>query len=203
MITTIIFDLGGIVVPEAGNSILEGMAMYLAIPQAELSAFTAPLKARLTTGEMGLREMYVLLARGRGISLAAEDMLQMHIGLYRQFSTAMDANILGLIEKLKQNHTVVCLTNTEKEIAEYNKANTGIFDYFHKAFISTDMGMKKPDKEIYQKVIQEMNCRPAETIFIDDNPDYTQGARTAGIDSILYRGFEQLTQRLLSYGVRL
>lgn len=65
MITTIIFDLGGILVPEAGNSIQQGMAMYLAIPQTELAAFTSPLKARLTTGEITLHELYDSLAKSR------------------------------------------------------------------------------------------------------------------------------------------
>lgn len=62
--------------------------------------------------------------------------------------------------------------------------------------------MKKPDVGIYRAVIKELGCRYADAIFIDDNPDYIQGARNAGIDSILYKGFEQLTQKLTSYGVR-
>ncbi|MDI6738523.1 MAG: HAD-IA family hydrolase [Nanoarchaeota archaeon] len=200
MITTIIFDLGGILVPEAGNAIQEGMAMYLAIPQKELADFTAPLKAKLTTGEMTLHEMYGSLAKSRRLKLAADGMLKRHLELYGQHQTARDANILGLVEKLKQKHNVVCLTNTEKEIAEYNKQH-GLFAFFHKAFISTDMGMKKPDVEIYWAVIKELGCRHAETIFIDDNKDYIQGARNAGIDSILYKGLEHLKQKLISYGV--
>lgn len=201
MITAIIFDLGGILVPEAGNSIQEGMAMYLAIPQKSLAEFTAPLKAKLTTGEMTLHEMYDSLAKSRGFSLAADDMLKRHFELYEQHQTARDTNIFWLVEKLKQNYIVPCLTNTEEEIADYNKQH-GLFDIFHRAFISTDMGMKKPDRNIYDAVIKELGCRPADAIFIDDNPDYIQGARQAGIDSILYKGFEQLTQKLSSYGVR-
>ncbi len=201
MITTIIFDLGGILVPEAGNSIQQGMAMYLAIPQTELAAFTSPLKARLTTGEITLHELYDSLAKSRGLSLTADDMLNQHFELYKQHQTARDARILNLVEKLKLDYNVPCLTNTEKEIAEYNKQH-GLFAFFHKAFISTDMGMKKPDVGIYRAVIKELGCRHADAIFIDDNPDYIQGARNAGIDSILYKGFEQLTQKLTSYGVR-
>lgn len=201
MITTIIFDLGGILVPEAGNSIQEGMAMYLAMPQKELAEFAAPFKARLTTGEISLHEMYDSLSKSRGLKLIADDMLKRHFQLYEQHQTARDTNIFWLVEKLKQNYTVPCLTNTEKEIADYNKQH-GLFEIFHKAFISTDMGMKKPDVEIYQAVIKALNCRHAETIFIDDNKDYIQGARNAGIDSILYKNFEQLTKKLISYGVR-
>ncbi|MDD4877894.1 MAG: HAD family phosphatase [Candidatus Nanoarchaeia archaeon] len=197
----IIFDLGGILVPEAGNAILEGMAMYTAIPQKELAEFTAPLKAKLTTGEMTLREMYDSLSKSRGLSLTADDMLKRHFELYEQHQTERDARVLDLVEKLKLNYTVPCLTNTEKEIAEYNKQH-GLFSFFHKAFISTDMGMKKPDVQIYEAVIRELGCRPADAIFIDDNKDYIQGARNAGIDSILYKNFEQLTQKLASYGAK-
>lgn len=201
MITAIIFDLGGILVPEAGNAIQEGMAMYLAMPQKQLAEFTAPLKAKLTTGEMTLHELYDSLSKSRGLKLTADDMLKRHFELYEQHQTARDTNIFWLVEKLKQNYTVPCLTNTEKEIADYNKQH-GLFEIFHKAFISTGMGMKKPDVEIYEAVIRELGCRPADAIFIDDNRDYIQGARNAGIDSILYKGFEHLTQKLASYGAR-
>ena len=101
MITTIIFDLGGIVVTEAGNLIQEGMALYLAIPQTELAKFTMPLKARLTTGEMTLHDLYDSLAKSKGLSLTADDMLNRHFELYKQHLIEDDANLKEIYNNCK------------------------------------------------------------------------------------------------------
>jgi putative hydrolase of the HAD superfamily len=45
--------------------------------------------------------------------------------------------------------------------------------------------MRKPDKEIFEFVLQENNLDPAETVFIDDSIQHVQGAGACGINSYL------------------
>ena len=47
------------------------------------------------------------------------------------------------------------------------------------------MGMRKPDAEIFQKVLDEHTLDPAETIFIDDSEQHVKGAGACGIKSFL------------------
>ena len=52
------------------------------------------------------------------------------------------------------------------------------FDHF---YLSYEMGMRKPDAEIYQKVLAEQGLLPEETLFIDDTEENTVTAARLGI----------------------
>ncbi|MFT6442539.1 MAG: putative hydrolase of the HAD superfamily [Salibacteraceae bacterium] len=43
------------------------------------------------------------------------------------------------------------------------------------------MGLRKPDPEIFQVVLNENNLVPKETLFIDDSPQHIASAKTLGI----------------------
>ena len=56
---------------------------------------------------------------------------------------------------------------------------------FEKTYYSQDMFMRKPNVEIFKKVIEENNLVPEETLFIDDSPQHLVGAKQAGFNTLL------------------
>jgi FMN phosphatase YigB (HAD superfamily) len=56
---------------------------------------------------------------------------------------------------------------------------------FEKTYYSQDMFMRKPNVEIFKKVIAENNLVPEETLFIDDSPQHLVGAKQAGFHTLL------------------
>ncbi|MEA3443377.1 MAG: HAD family phosphatase [Bacteroidota bacterium] len=56
---------------------------------------------------------------------------------------------------------------------------------FEKDYFSHKLGMKKPDAEIFEFVLNDSGLIPAETLFIDDSPENTKGAEALGIKSFL------------------
>ena len=72
----------------------------------------------------------------------------------------------------------------------------GLAHFFEVIIISAEVGITKPNTEIYKKALEALSIAPSEAIFIDDNPNNTQGARKCGIDAIEFTGFENLHQSL-------
>lgn len=98
------------------------------------------------------------------------------------------AERLQLLEKLKKNHRIFLLSNTnEIHLRKFNQIlhrQTGqeeMDGYFHKAYYSHRMKMRKPDVEIFEFVLQENKLNPKETLFLDDHLSNLQGAEQAGI----------------------
>ena len=66
---------------------------------------------------------------------------------------------------------------------EFDIAN---FDHlFEKAYFSQIMGLRKPNVEIFNQVLRENNLNPKETLFIDDSPQHIEGAKKAGLNTLL------------------
>ena len=54
---------------------------------------------------------------------------------------------------------------------------------FDVAFLSHEIGLVKPDAEIFEHVVEELACRAAEILFFDDNALNVDAARSVGLDA--------------------
>jgi len=98
---------------------------------------------------------------------------------------------IQLLEHLKKRYRLFLLSNTnEIHIAAYSKSLKKAFGFenlshiFEKEYYSFQMGMRKPNPEIFEFVLKENNLNPAETLFIDDSAQHVEGARSIGIQTI-------------------
>ncbi len=97
-----------------------------------------------------------------------------------------------LLLKLKEKYRTFLLSNINdihyQYIMKYLKRDFG-FDnndhLFEKAYYSHFTGMRKPEKAIFEKVLNENGLKAEETLFIDDSPQHLEGAKALGIHTFL------------------
>lgn len=97
---------------------------------------------------------------------------------------------MELLKKIRNNYKTFLLSNTnELHISVFEKAiasTHGISDFsslFDKLYYSCRVKMRKPDKEIFEMVIQENNLNPHETLFIDDSIQHILSAQALGLNT--------------------
>jgi FMN phosphatase YigB (HAD superfamily) len=102
----------------------------------------------------------------------------------------LPAQRLVVLENLKETHRTFLLSNTNDiHIQEFNRYLTktaGVDDlssYFEKLYLSYKIGMRKPDKEIFEFVLDQNDLNPAETLFIDDSKQHIESASNVGINT--------------------
>ncbi len=61
------------------------------------------------------------------------------------------------------------------------------YDY---SFLSFEMGLRKPEKEIYEKIMSEVPFKSEDILFIDDRQDNVDMARKMGWNSYVATGLE-------------
>jgi putative hydrolase of the HAD superfamily len=76
------------------------------------------------------------------------------------------------------------LTNNVKEFGDNWRAMFPIDEIVEEVVDSSHVGMRKPDREIYELTCARMNVEPAETIFVDDNADNIAAARAYGMETV-------------------
>jgi putative hydrolase of the HAD superfamily len=94
--------------------------------------------------------------------------------------------------KVRAKYRTFLLSNNNvihyKYIISYLDREFGMPDnssLFEKTYYSQDMFLRKPNVEIFKKVIEENNLVPEETLFIDDSPQHLVGAKQAGFQTLL------------------
>mgnify|MGYP001213636272 FL=1 len=94
---------------------------------------------------------------------------------------------LNLIQKLKKNHSIYLLSNTNAiHIYEFkkqlgNKKWLEFCELFEKMYLSHELGLRKPDIEIFQYILKDQNLKSEEVLFIDDSPQHIESAKKIGI----------------------
>lgn len=90
------------------------------------------------------------------------------------------------IEKLAQekDYTLILLSNTNENHIEHIKSNVSFFKDFRKCFdafyLSHEIGLRKPDPEIYEFILDQHGLKAEECLFIDDTTENTETAARLG-----------------------
>ncbi|PVX52200.1 putative hydrolase of the HAD superfamily [Balneicella halophila] len=80
---------------------------------------------------------------------------------------------IALIKQLKETHQLILLSNTNELHTQCFQAKAAslyfrLSDYFHKVYYSQELGMSKPDKEIFDFVHKENLLDGKKVLFLDD-----------------------------------
>ncbi len=94
---------------------------------------------------------------------------------------------LVMLEKLKKSHRIFLLSNTNiihceaymKMISEVH--GVCFSDFFEKDYYSHNMGLRKPDPEIYTSLLKNEGLIASETLFIDDMLVNVEAAQSLGL----------------------
>jgi putative hydrolase of the HAD superfamily len=93
------------------------------------------------------------------------------------------------------------LTNNVKEFGDNWRAMFPIDELCEEVVDSSHVGMRKPDREIYELTCERMNIKPGEAIFVDDNLDNVLAAREYGMKAVHFLdpiGSLELIEKLLA-----
>ncbi len=128
------------------------------------------------------------------------------IALDAESWTNLDMQMIDFVVSLRESSVkTAVLSNMPPEILDYIKAETDLLSLFDEEVFSCDLGLIKPDPEIYRICLDKTGSRSDEAVFIDDREENVSAAIDAGINGILYSDYgrfivemEKLTGRVFS-----
>ena len=97
---------------------------------------------------------------------------------------------IELLQRLKGKYRLFLLSNTNeihipKALLEWEKSsNVDFYSCFEHVYLSHEMGMRKPNEEIFERVCREQNIQPQNALFIDDSEQHIRGANKVGLNTI-------------------
>lgn len=184
---TLIFDLGGVIVDLAPERTLHAFSDLAQKPVEEIvKLYTIHSSFHgYETGKIGeeefrnaVRKMFNVEADDSEIDRCWNAML-----------VRIPPEKLSLLSRLKNHFTILALSNTNSihlsYINEVMLKGEALDSWFHQAHYSHRIGMRKPDREIYQYVLNAHSLRPEQTLFLDDNLDNITAAKALGIEALL------------------
>lgn len=185
-IKNIIFDFGGIIVD---------LDKQAAIREFEVLGFKAGgyidnyvqsgVFAAMEVGEMSTEEFYAFVRKETGRALTDEEIRK----AWTSMLVRIPVHRLQKIKSLRNRYRTYVLSNTNELHWSYGShellASSGLKldDCFDRLFLSYELGVAKPDVEIFRKVLSMAGLQPEETLFIDDSAENCKVAESLGIQT--------------------
>ncbi|HEX6932013.1 MAG TPA: HAD family phosphatase [Streptosporangiaceae bacterium] len=113
----------------------------------------------------------------------------------------LDAAISVLADVRAAGYRCLALSNMEPDKFELRRARFGFFTHFDGCVISGIEGVAKPDRRIFEILLDRYDLDAGATVFIDDRAANIAVARDIGIVGLLYSGAAQLRRELRGLGV--
>ena len=110
---------------------------------------------------------------------------------------------VDILKNLKESgYKVYYLSNFHLKAFEHVTSKYNFFNIFDGGVVSYEEKIIKPEKEIYNKIIEKYKLNVNESIFIDDMECNINKAREVGFKTILFKNPEELIVSLKEYGVK-
>ena len=107
-----------------------------------------------------------------------------------------DKELLSYIKSLRKHYKTAVLSNANHGTLDRKIGPQVLKECFDVVVVSADVGMVKPDPNIYLHTAELLGVEPQECIFIDDIDALVGGAQAVGMQAILYTGLKQLRTEL-------
>ncbi|MBO7302288.1 MAG: YjjG family noncanonical pyrimidine nucleotidase [Bacteroidaceae bacterium] len=92
-----------------------------------------------------------------------------------------------LLEYLRPHYRLHILSNGFKELQAHKMSTTGILDYFDNLILSEDIGVNKPNRELYEHALERAEATVEKSLMIGDMFDTDiKGAANIGMDQLFF-----------------
>ena len=197
-IKNIVFDLGGVLVDLDFKAAINGLqqAGFVNVKEQLQSFDREGIFQKFELGAMTAEEFRTAIRENSTVTLTDEEI----DALWNAMLLEIPREKLELILDLRGKYMVYLLSNTNSIHWDYvcknafNYRGFRVKDYFEETFLSYEMHLAKPDKAIFEKVLQDANLLPEETLFIDDSEANCKAAEEVGIHAHHYHIGDDLSK---------
>lgn len=194
MIKNIIFDFGGV--------LLDWNPRYLYKSYFNNDEEMEHFLADICNGEWNIRQ-----DAGRPFAEAVKELqakfpeyaeaIQMYDDDWEKMLKCELPESIDLLKELKfMGYGIYGLTNWSAEKIGYAFANYSFFSLFDGIVVSGVEKVVKPDRKIYEILLERYSLKPGECVFVDDNQDNVDMAKVLGINAIRFDNIGNVKEHL-------
>lgn len=192
--SVIVFDLGKVLIPFDYEPVIEKFNQLkpnLGNKFKQLYAENYHIHQRFERGELTQEVFVTTMLEWLEGTITAEEFCQVFSNIF-----TINQDMVELLPVLKENYTLVLLSNTNEMHKNYGYGHYEFLNHFDKLVLSHEAGAIKPEEKIY-KTVEAYTQKPSnEHFFIDDIPEYVEGAKKCGWGGTQFVGYEKLVEVL-------
>ena len=183
-VKAVFFDIGGVIIRTEYQAPREHLAERLNLTSEDLykAVFESETSRKASLGTVSEDEHWnaVMGKLGRPTAEAKAIRDEFFAG------DVIDKSMLDFIRSLRPRYTTGVISNAWPDMRAYIVENK-FDDAFDGLTISAEVGVMKPQPEIFQLALEQARVQASEAVFVDDMPANVEAANALGMRGILFR----------------
>lgn len=191
-----IFDVGGVLTGSIGQPFLEHASKVLKVSIPKLKKVVNSEEAKLELGKITALQFWHNVCNKLKISQPSNQTLS-ELWLYKYSHNAtIKVDTMTIVNNLKKlGYPLAVVSNTQIAHAKINRKRK-LYKYFDVTLLSCEVGLRKPDKAIFNLASKKLGIPLKSFIFIDDELRWIKAAKSYGLQTIHFQSANQLKVQL-------
>lgn len=194
MLKVLLLDLDGIVIRPRHKYFSEKFSEEYKIPLTEIVPFFKEKYILAAMGSLSIREVLPKYLKAWGWKKSLDEFLEYWFGSER----TLDENVLKIVRNLRKEGVKVYLaSDNEKERSKYVMETLKLKDEFDGGYFSYQIGYTKKELNFFKMIHKNLNVKPREIEYWDDDPENVKVAVRAGFKGKVYISFDDFKKDIL------
>jgi len=196
----LLFDLGRVVLDIDFNKTLDCWAGHAGCKPDDIVGRFArdDVYQRHERGEISDAEFFANLRASLGIELSDAQFLE---GWNALFAGEMPG-IAPLLARAAGRVPLYAFSNTNgAHVEHFTEAYAGVLGHFREMFLSSTIGLRKPDAAAYDHVVKAIGVPASRIVFFDDLAENIDGARARGLTAVQVTSPDDVARALTALGI--
>jgi 2-haloacid dehalogenase len=198
-VNTVVFDLGGVLVDWDPRYLLREL---MPGREAEMEALLADVLNHAWNLERDKGESWAEAMAALKVEYPAwAEIFDAYTERWPETLAGSHDATVAILHELKERRVpLYALSNWSAEMFPHAEEKYDWLELFDGVVVSGRVKMIKPDREIFDYLLNTFQLRAADLLFIDDHEPNVVAARSYGIAAHLFRGAEGLRRALVARG---
>lgn len=193
----VLFDLGGVLVRLGGVTAMRHLAGIESDEELWHRWLTCRWVRSFERGACSTNEFAAGMVADWDLAITSEEFIQQ----FRAWPEGLIDGAELLVEAVAGCVRVGCISNTNTLHSARVAQMGGLMGRFEFAFLSHELGLVKPDRELFDHVSADLGVAPGRAVFLDDNAANVTEATAAGFVGRQVRGVNEARRALVDLGV--
>jgi putative hydrolase of the HAD superfamily len=194
----VIFDLGGVLVRLDSSRMLKQLSQETGKSEEQLKQIvTDPaLLEPFELGRVGPQHFFEQFSRRLNLSWSFDEFVTAWNSILSE-----NPETTWLLHRLRERYTLAVLSNTDTLHDEYVRRSFPIFSHIRHWIVSYQVGLRKPEPQIYELALRRANVPPHAAVYVDDTEEFVMAARRLGLTAVHFTDGLKLEQELHAVGL--
>jgi putative hydrolase of the HAD superfamily len=187
----VIFDYGRVLSQPPTHADLQEFAALVGVSEPPFFEIYSNTRHEYDCGRADFRQHWQSFSDAAGVQLSPEQVERIS-AMENRMWLQVNPEAIALAREIKAHGVrTAILSNMPHDLLAYVRKEFTWLDEFELKIWSCELGVVKPDPEIYRVCLDALGCEPGRTLFFDDRLNNVEGAREQGMEAHLFESAEQ------------